>query len=75
MSSHRTAMNEQIAFGKWEGYAKPIDRGRHVSFGETFVFAADYVMMSPHFNDGAPQSAAEMFSPRWRQHGRIRAGR
>lgn len=62
MSSDRTALNEEIAFQKWEGYAKPIDRGRHVNFGEKFVFATDYVMMSPHFNDGARQSAAEMFS-------------
>ena len=62
MSSDRTALNEEIAFQKWEGYAKPIDRGRHVNFGEKFVFATDYVMMSPHFNDGAPQSAADMFS-------------
>lgn len=62
MSSDRVALNEEIAFQKWEGYAKPIDRGRHVSFGEKFVFAADYVMMSPHFNDGAPQTASEMFS-------------
>jgi len=62
MSSDRVALNEEIAFQKWEGYSKPIDRGRHVDFGEKFVFATDYVMMSPHFNDGTPQSAADMFS-------------
>ncbi|WP_333894273.1 hypothetical protein [Mycolicibacterium gadium] len=62
MSSDRVTLNEEIAFQKWEGYAKPIDRGRHVNFGEKFVFAPDYVMMSPHFNDGVPQTAAEMFS-------------
>lgn len=27
MSSDRVAVNEEIAFQKWEGYAKPIDRG------------------------------------------------
>jgi hypothetical protein len=56
------AVNERIAFEKWEGYAKPIARGRHVNFGESFRFAPDYVMMSPHFNDGLPQTAAQMFS-------------
>ena len=62
MASDRKTRNERIAFEKWEGYAKPIDRGRHVDFGESFAFASDYVMMSPMFNDGAPQTAAEMFS-------------
>src|SRR5689334_11044502 len=62
LNQDRAALNEKIAFEKWEGYAKPIERGRQVTFGEKFIFAPDYVMMSPHFNDGVPQSAAEMFS-------------
>jgi len=69
MSSDRVALNEEIAFQKWEGYAKPIDRGRHVNFGEKFVFATDYVMMSPHFNDGARQSAADANPSERRNHG------
>lgn len=47
---------------KWEGYAKPIERGRHVSFGDEFIWAPDSVMMSPMFNGGVPQSATDMLS-------------
>jgi len=62
MTRDRVALNEKIAFEKWEGYAKPIERGRHVDFGESFVFAPDYTMMSPHFNNGARQTAQDLFS-------------
>lgn len=57
MTLDRVALHERIAFAKWEGYAKPIERGRHVSFGEKFIWQTDSVMMSPMFNDGVPQSA------------------
>lgn len=59
MTQDRVALNEKIAFEKWEGYAKPIDRGRHVTFGDKFIFAPDYVMMSPHFNNGVPRRHAK----------------
>jgi hypothetical protein len=62
MGVDRTALHEKIAFEKWEGYAKAIERGRHVTFGDRFVWAPDSVMMSPLFNDGVPQSASDMFS-------------
>ena len=62
MNKDRVALHEKIAFEKWEGYAKPIDRGRHVTFGENYIMAPDFVMMSPLFNDGVPQSTADMFS-------------
>jgi len=62
MTRDRVALHERIAFTKWEGYAKPIERNRHVTFGDEFIWAPDYVMMSPLFNDGVPQSAADMLS-------------
>ncbi len=62
MNQDRVALHEKITFEKWEGYAKPIDRGRHVTFGENYIMAPDFVMMSPLFNDGVPQSITDMFS-------------
>lgn len=37
MTHDRVALNEQIAFERWEGYAKPIDRGRHATRWDWFV--------------------------------------
>src|SRR6478672_11000801 len=62
MSKDRVALHEKIAFEKWEGYAKPIDRGRRVNFGENYIMAPDFVMISPLFNNGVPQSITDMFS-------------
>ncbi|BBY90648.1 hypothetical protein MGALJ_03170 [Mycobacterium gallinarum] len=62
MARDRVALHESIAFEKWEGYAKSIDRGRHVNFGDKYIMAPDFVMMSPQFNDGVPQSITDMFS-------------
>lgn len=50
MTRDRVALHERIAFAKWEGYAKPIERNRHVAFGDEFIWAPDSVMMSPLFN-------------------------
>ena len=62
MNKDRVALHEKIAFEKWEGYAKPIDRGRRVNFGENYIMAPDFVMISPLFNNGVPQSITDMFS-------------
>ena len=62
MNQDRVKLHEQIAFEKWEGYAKPIERGRHVNFGDKYTMAPDFVMMSPLFNNGVPQSITDMFS-------------
>lgn len=37
MARDRVALHESIAFEKWEGYAKSIDRGRHVNFGDKYI--------------------------------------
>lgn len=39
MNPDRVALHEKIAFEKWEGYAKPIERGRHVNFGDNYIMA------------------------------------
>ncbi len=62
MNQDRVKLHEQIAFEKWEGYAKPIERGRYVNFGDKYIMAPDFVMMSPLFNNGVPQSITDMFS-------------
>ena len=62
MPIDRVALHEKIAFEKWEGYAKAIERGRRVTFGDKFIWAPNSVMMSPLFNDGVPQTATDMFS-------------
>ena len=54
MNKDRVALHEKIAFEKWEGYAKPLDRGRHVTFGENYIMAPDFVMMSPHVQRRCP---------------------
>ncbi len=62
MPIDRVALHEKIAFDKWEGYAKAVERDRRVTFGDKFIWAPNSVMMSPLFNDGVPQTATDMFS-------------
>ncbi|UXA19578.1 hypothetical protein [Mycobacterium sp. SMC-4] len=38
MTEGRVALHEKIVYEKWEGYANPIERGRHVNFGDQFTF-------------------------------------
>ena len=43
MTEDRVALHERMALAKWEGYAKAIERNRHCTFGEEFIYAPNAV--------------------------------
>ncbi len=62
MTEDRVALHERMALAKWEGYAKAIERNRHCTFGEEFIYAPNAVITCPLFNGGAAQSITDLFS-------------